>query len=118
MAIPVLLTVELFPWNDLRGNAFEEAVRDFNDEVREYFADKVELLDVPHDMSNLTGTDTVYGTGTEDVPYVAATVVVGFKGVELAQAKELAGEFTTTKFNHVSAEVLDPDNLPTADAQA
>lgn len=25
MAIPVLLTVELFPWNDLKGNAFEES---------------------------------------------------------------------------------------------
>ena len=118
MAIPVLVTVELFPWNDLKGNAFEDSVRDFNGEVREYFADKVELLDVPHDMSNLTGTDTVYGTGTENVPYVAATIVVGFKGVAVEQAKELAGQFTTAKFNHVSAEVLDPDNLPTADAQA
>lgn len=118
MAIPVLVTVELFPWNDLKGNVFEESVRDFNDELREHFADKVELLDVPHDMSNLTGTDTVYGTGTENVPYVAATVVLGFKGVTVEQAKELAGQFTTTKFNHASAEVLDPENLPTADAQA
>lgn len=111
MAIPVLLTVELFPWNDLKGTMFEESIREFNQEVREFFADRVELLDVPHDMSNLTGTDTVYGTGTEEVPYVAATVVIGFKGTTVEEARKVAGDFTTTKFNHVSAEVLNPDEI-------
>jgi hypothetical protein len=103
VAIPVLFTVELFPWADLAGSRFADAVAEFNDELRAFFADKVELSDFP--TSNVTATDTVYGTGTELIPFVAATVVIGFKGIDVAQSKALAEEFKTSKFNHVTAEV-------------
>jgi len=106
MATPVLFTVELFPWNSLKGSLFEDSVREFNEELRKFFDDKVELVDIPHDSSNLTETDTVYGTGTEQEPYVAATVVIGFKGTSVDEAQALADQFTETKFNHVSAEVV------------
>ncbi|MDD4866492.1 MAG: hypothetical protein PHQ28_05010 [Mycobacterium sp.] len=119
MAIPVLFTVELFPYIQLNGNIFEDSVREFNDELREYFADKVELHDIPRDSTNLTEVTTVYGTNTEEVPFVSATVVIGFKGdISLEQARALAAQFETTKFNHVSAEVKDPADYVKNDADA
>jgi hypothetical protein len=113
MATPVLFTVELFPWTELQGTLLEDSVKDFNAELREFFEDRAQVLDIPHDMSNLIETNTAIGTKTDNVPYVTATVVVGFANITQDDAKPLAEQFKTEKFNHVSAEVLDPkDHLP------
>ncbi len=112
MAIPVLVSAELFPYNELTGTMLPDAVAALNKDLKEFFDGKVEIINTPLDMSNLTGVTTVFGTGLpEQQAFVQVTVVVGFKGVSLDEAGQLADSFAEnhgTTFNHISVEVRDP----------
>ncbi len=112
MAIPVLVSAELFPYNDIVGTMLPDAVVALNQELKEFFDGKVEILSTPADMSNLTDVTTVFGTGLPvQQAFVQATVAVAFKGVSLAEAADLADSFAknhSKRFNHVAVEVLDP----------
>ena len=114
MAIPVLVSAELFPWNDLTGTMLPDYVSALNRELKSFFDGKVDLvINTGADGSNVTNVDTVYGTGLpEKVAFVQATVVVGFGGdIALDKARELAASFAgehSKQFHHISVEVLDP----------
>lgn len=117
MAIPVLVSAELFPWNDITGTMLPDSVSALNRELKSFFDGKVDLVILPGpDGSNVTAVTTVHGTNLpEVVAYVEATVVVGFNGdITLEKAKELAESFArehSKEFNHVSVDVLDPTTV-------
>ncbi len=123
MAIPVLVSAELFPWNDLTGTMLPDAVSALNKELKSYFDGKVDLvINTSVDGSNVTDVTTVYGTGLpERVAFVQATVVIGFDGdVTLDAARELANSFASEhskQFNHITVEVLDPATVQAPDNQ-
>lgn len=114
MAIPVLVSAELFPWNDLSGTMLPDSVSALNRELKSFFDGKAELVILPGaDGSNVTEVTTVHGTNLpEKIAFVQATVVVGFSGdITLEAAKELAESFArehSKQFNHIAVEVLDP----------
>lgn len=122
MAIPVLVSAELFPWNDITGTMLPDSVSALNRELKSFFDGKVDLVILPGpDGSNVTAVTTVHGTNLpEVVAYVEATVVVGFNGdITLEKAKELAESFArehSKEFNHVSVDVLDPTTVATPGA--
>ena len=123
MAIPVLVSVELFPWNDLTGTMLPDAVSALNKEMKSYYDGKVDLvINTSADGSNVTDVTTVYGTGLpERVAFVQATVVIGFDGdITLDAARDLANSFASehsTQFNHITVEVLDPATVQAPDNQ-
>lgn len=112
MAVPVLFTAELFPFAEIgvEGRTLDGSVSAFNAALRDFFTDKVDLADsIPQGAENIVGTDTVIGSGaenTENVVYVTAQVVVGFRGVTPEQAAELAQQFAHEDFPHVKTEVV------------
>jgi len=122
MAIPVLVSAELFPWNDLNGTMLPDSVNALNSELKSFFDGKVGLvINTGGDGGNVTDVTTVYGTGLpEQVAFVQATVVVGFAGdITLDAARELAASFVrehSKQFNHIAVEVLDPATVPTPGA--
>jgi hypothetical protein len=122
MAIPVLVSAELFPFNDINGTMLPDAIVALNKELKDFFADKAEIISTPADMSNLTDVTTVFGSGLdEQEAFVQATVVVGFRGVDLHAAKDLAAAFAAAHsgklFNRISVEVLDPATVANPVAQ-
>jgi hypothetical protein len=114
MAIPVLVSAELFPWNDINGTMLPDAVSDLNKELKSFFDSKVDLvISTGADGSNVTEVTTVHGTNLpEQEVFVQATVVIGFGGdITIDAARELAASFArehSKRFNHISVEVLDP----------
>jgi hypothetical protein len=118
MAIPVLVSAELFPWNDINGTMLPDHVSALNKELKSFFDGKVDLvINADADGSNVTEVTTVFGTGLpEKESFVQATVVIGFGGdVTLDAARELAASFArehSKQFNHIAVEVLDPATVP------
>lgn len=118
MAIPVLVSAELFPFNDLTGTMLPDSVSALNRELKSFFDGKVDLvINTAADGANVTDVTTVYGTGLpERVSFLQATVVIGFGGdMTLDEARELAAAFArehSKQFNHVSVEVVDPATVP------
>ena len=114
MAIPVLVSAEMFPWNDLTGTMLPDSVSALNRELKSFFDGKVDLvINTSADGANVTDVTTVYGTGlNEQVAFVQATVVIGFDGgISLEAARDLADSFArdhSKQFNHITVEVLDP----------
>lgn len=123
MAIPVLVSAELFPWNDLTGTMLPDSVSALNRELKSFFDGKVDLvINTSADGANVTDVTTVYGTGLpEQVAFLQATVVIGFDGITLDAARDLADSFArdhSKQFNHIAVEVLNPAAMPAPGAPA
>lgn len=109
MAIPVLFTASLFPFAELAESVLDQSVVLLNQELRDFFTDKVDLAgSVPDTPTNVVGVDTVINTDNPDDHLVQVTVIAGFKGVSLQEAERLAGQFSSTAFPKVESEVVDP----------
>lgn len=102
MAIPVFFTAELMPFQDMTGNAVDEAVGALGGELKTFFTGKADFI-INEGTGSVVGLTYDASTENPELVVVIATLAGGFRGISEQEALSLAQTFKSTIFAHVTA---------------
>ncbi|AOS94936.1 MULTISPECIES: hypothetical protein [Mycobacterium avium complex (MAC)] len=102
MAIPVFFTAELMPFQDMAGNAVDEAIAALSGELKSFFTDKADFI-INEGSGSVVGLTYDASAENPELAVVIATLAAGFRGISEQEALSIAQTFKSATFPHVTA---------------